>query len=152
MWPRVATGLGKSYPPYAWVCLFCLLLAGCREPMSVERFIKGEGPYTFFVDMSDSTASYDFDFFTRVDAPRDSLPEGLHLPLTVTWTSPTFHVFRETVYLPLDGEGTYFSRQVRHPYRSGVRPDEWGSWTLSVRSDQAPEGLRGMGLVVQRNK
>jgi hypothetical protein len=39
--------------------------------MSVERFVGGEGPYTFFVEMGDSTASYDFDFYTRVDAPLD---------------------------------------------------------------------------------
>ena len=48
------------------------LLTGCREPMSVEKFVKGEGPYTFFVDMGDSTAVYDFDLYTRVDAQSSS--------------------------------------------------------------------------------
>ena len=132
------------------VVIFSLLLTGCKEPMSVERFVKGEGPYTFFVEMEDSTASYDFDFYTRVDAPLDSLRRMEALPLTVTWTSPSFHVFKEEVYLPLDGQTTFFSRQVRAPYRSGVRPEEWGQWVLAVRVADPPEGLRGMGLVVRR--
>ena len=85
--------------------------------MSVEKFVKGEGPYTFFVDMSDSTATYDFDLYTRVDAPVDSLRKMTALPLRVTWTSPSFHVFREDVYLPLEGKTSLFSRQVRVPYR-----------------------------------
>ena len=132
------------------VFIVSLLLTGCKEPMSVERFVKGEGPYTFFVEMEDSTASYDFDFYTRVDAPLDSLRRMEALPLTVTWTSPSFHVFKEEVYLPLDGQTTFFSRQVRAPYRSGVRPEEWGQWVLAVRVADPPEGLRGMGLVVRR--
>lgn len=131
---------------------FLTAVTGCREPMSVERFVGGEGPYTFFVEMEDTLATYDFDFYTRVDAPRDSLAGRTELPITVTWTSPTFHVFREEVLLPLDGEGTYFSRQVRAPYRAGVRPEEWGQWTLTVAVKEPLEGLRGMGLVVERKK
>ena len=138
------------------VCIFCLLslliCTGCREPMSVERFVKGEGPYTFFVDMSDSTATYDFDLYTRVDAPLDSLRKLAALPLQVTWTSPSFHVFREDVYLPMEGRTSLFSRQVRAPYRAGVRPEEWGQWQVVVRVPDAPEGLCGMGLVVERKK
>ena len=152
MRPRVATGWGKSHPSYALVSLLCLLLVGCREPMSVERFVGGEGPYTFFVEMGDSTASYDFDFYTRVDAPLDSLVRMGALPLTVTWTSPSFHVFREDVYMPMEGRTSYFSREVMVPYRAGVRPEEWGQWTLTVRPVDPPEGLRGMGLIVRRNK
>ena len=141
---------------YRHICLFTLLslllFTGCREPMSVERFVSGEGPYTFFVEMGDSTASYDFDFYTRVDAPLDSLVRMGALPLTVTWTSPSFHVFREDVYMPLEGRTSYFTREVRVPYRAGVRPEEWGQWTLTVRPVNPPEGLRGMGLIVRRNK
>ena len=132
--------------------LLCILLTGCREPMSVERFVKGEGPYTFFVEMSDSTASYDFDLYTRVDAPADSLRKLAALPLQVTWTSPTFHVFREEVYLPMDGKMSLFSKQVRAPYRAGIKPIEWGPWQLVVWVQDPPEGLCGMGLVVHRRR
>jgi hypothetical protein len=130
------------------VCLF----AGCREPMSMEKFVEGEGPYTFFVDMGDTTATYDFDFYTRIDAPADTLVRMTSLPLQVTWTSPTFHVFREDVYMPLEGRITAFSRQVRVPYRAGVRPEEPGPWTIMVRVTDPPKGLRGMGLVVERKR
>ena len=132
--------------------LLSVLLAGWKEPMSTERFVKGEGPFTFFVDMTDSTASYDFDFYTRVDAPVDSIRKMGALPLTVTWTSPSFHVFKEGVFMPLEGQGSFFSRQVRAPYRAGVRPEEWGQWVVAVRVTNPPEGLRGMGLVVARRK
>ena len=132
--------------------LLCILLTACREPMSVERFVKGEGPYTFFVDMSDSTSAYDFDLYTRVDAPVDTLKKLAALPLQVTWTSPTFHVFREDVYLPMDGKMSLFSKQVRAPYRAAIKPDEWGPWQLVVRVQNPPEGLCGMGLVVTRKK
>ena len=137
------------------IILFLLALAaltGCREPMSVERFVKGEGPYTFFVDMSDSTAAYDFDLYTRVDAPQDSLRKLAALPLQITWTSPSFHVFREEVYLPMEGPMSLFSKQVRAPYRAGVRPEEWGPWQVVVRVQDPPEGLCGMGLVVSRKR
>ena len=137
-------------PVYAVLLIF--LLVGCREPMSVERFVAGEGPYTFFVEMTDSAATYDFDFYTRVDAPRDSLRARAALPLSVTWTSPSFHVFREDVYLPLEGRSSFYSLQVRAPYRADVRPGEYGQWVLSVRVDDPPEGLRGMGLVTTRKK
>ena len=132
--------------------LLSVLLTGCKEPMSTERFVKGEGPFTFFVDMTDSTASYDFDFYTRVDAPVDSIRKMGALPLTVTWTSPSFHVFKEEVFMPLEGQGSFFSRQVRAPYRAGVRPEEWGQWVVAVRVTNPPEGLRGMGLVVARRR
>ena len=132
--------------------LLSVLLTGCKEPMSTERFVKGEGPFTFFVDMTDSTASYDFDFYTRVDAPVDSIRKMGALPLTVTWTSPSFHVFKEDVFMPLEGQGSFFSRQVRAPYRTGVQPEEWGQWVVAVRVTNPPEGLRGMGLVVARRR
>ena len=148
--PRVAAGLWRSYP--ICVVLSLLLVTGCREPMSVERFVKVEGPYSFFVDLSDSTATYDFEFYTRVDAPLDSLRKLTALPLQVTWTSPSFHVFREEVYMPMEGRTTFFSREVRTPYRADVQPVEPGSWTLMVRAEDLPEGFCGLGLVVKRNR
>ena len=136
----------------SYILLFFLLLTGCKEPMSVERFVKGEGPFTFFVDMSDSTATYDFDFYTRVDAPLDSLRKLAALSLQVTWTSPSFHVFREDVYMPMEGRTSFFSREVRAPYRADVSPEEPGPWTLSVRVEDIPEGFCGLGLVVKRKR
>ena len=144
--------MGMSCPAYVVLILGLCLAVGCREPMSVERFVAGEGPYTFLVDMGDTTATYDFDLFTRVDAPADSLRKLAALPLQVTWTSPSFHVFREEVFLPMEGARTAFSMQVRAPYRADVRPEEPGPWTVVVRVLDRPEGLRGMGLVVEKKR
>ena len=148
--PRVAPGLWMSYP--ICIVLLLVLFSGCREPMSVERFVKGEGPYTFFLELDDTAATYDFDFYTRVDAPLDSLRKLTAMPLLVTWTSPSFHVFREEVYMPLEGRTTFFSREVRAPYRADVQPEEYGPWTLTVRAEDLPEGFCGLGLVVKRNR
>ena len=55
--------------------LFLLLAIACQEPLSTEQFIPGGGPYVFTVDMSDSTAAYDFDLYTRLDGdPEDLIP------------------------------------------------------------------------------
>ena len=79
-------------------------------------------------------------FFLRASSKREML------------SSPTFHVFREEVYLPMEGKMSLFSKQVRAPYRAGVRPEEWGPWQVVVRVQDPPEGLCGMGLVVAKNR
>ena len=121
-----------------FVLLF-LLAWSCKEPRSVEQSVKGEGPFVFSVDMSDSTALYDFDFYARVDAPE--IPAEVQLLLR--WTSPSDSVYRETVYLPL-------SDAVYSPYRTGVSPYEPGVWTLTASLLPLPEGFRGLGLVVRK--
>ena len=130
--------------------LFALLLvSACREPLSTERFIRGEGPFEFPVDMSDTTAAYDFDLYTRVDA--QEVPASL--PLTITWTSPSDSVYAESVELPLHGRQGLFSMDVYRPYRADMRPVEAGEWKVTVATPgPVPEGFRGMGLVVRKVK
>ena len=133
------------------VCVF--LLGACREPRSVEQFIPGEGPFDFSFSMTDSTATYDFDLFTRIDASPEDLAALGSLPLAVTWTSPSGQRFTENVFFPLQGKSSFFSRQVYQPYRAGVSPYEYGEWNVSVFipvSARVP-GMRGMGLVVTKN-
>jgi len=115
-----------------------LLAAACAKPHSHERFILGDGPYTFTVDMSDSTVVYDFDLYTRVDSRK--APEAIALEMC--WKSPSDSVFRETVYL----SGVYA------PYRSNTVPARYGIWTLTVNAPSRPEGFRGLGLVVREKK
>ena len=43
------------------IFLLFFLLVSCRQPVTVDDFRAGEGPYVFAVDLSDSTAAYDFD-------------------------------------------------------------------------------------------
>ena len=130
-------------------------MAACSEPLSTEVFIPGGGPYTFVVDMSDSTVAYDFDLYTRLDgSPEDLIPlKGVLL--RAEWRSPSDSSFVEKIYLPLTGtRRSYFSRQVYEPYRADVRPAEPGRWTLTIRQEDRSQlvPFRGLGLVVRRVK
>ena len=84
-----------------WVLILVPFLAlSCHRPASTEAFIRGDGPYRFTVDMSDSTARYDFDLYTRIDAK--AYPAEVRLEMM--WKDPADSVFRETVYLPVSDE------------------------------------------------
>ena len=120
------------------------LVFSCRAPRSVEQFVPAPGPYSFTVDMTDSTALYNLDLYTRVDAA-DAPSE---VQLLMRWKSPSDSLYSEEVYLPL-GKGR-FSKEVYAPYRSGVQPAEWGAWQLLVLIPSVPEGFRGLGLVVKK--
>ncbi len=128
--------------------LFTLLLAfACSQPRSTESFIRGEGPYEFTVDMTDSTSAYSFDLFTRIDATE--FPA--RLPLNVKWLAPEGSSFTEIVYLPVERGSAFFSQESYAPYRVDVVPAVPGIWTVTVTVPNPPEGLRGMGLVVRRS-
>ena len=126
------------------LAVFALL--ACSEPSSTEKFIRGGGPYEFAVDMSDSTSAYSFDLFTRIDATE--FPTRLQLD--ITWKDPQHASFSETVYLPIERGGSFFSQESYTPYRADMVPRECGTWTVTVTVPNPPEGLRGMGLVVRR--
>ncbi len=130
---------------WAYILVAVMALA-CQRPSSTEEFIRGDGPYIFAVDMSDSTARYDFDLYTRIDAQK--FPADVRLD--ITWKSPSDSLFRETVYLPVSGNSTRFSHDAYAPYRAGVVPAQWGKWTLEINVPIMPEGLCGMGLVTKK--
>ena len=123
-----------------------LLLFACCQPRSTEQFLRGAGPYEFSVEMTDSTVCYDFDLFTRIDATE--FPTQLQLD--ITWKDPTAARFTETVYLPVSRGRAFFSQESYAPYRAGVVPREYGTWTMTVSVPSPPEGLCGMGLVVRQ--
>ena len=135
--------------------LFLLLAIACREPLSTEEFIPGGGPYVFTVDMSDSTAAYDFDLYTRLDGDPEDLYAVKGTLLRAEWRSPSDSICIEKVYLPLDGtRRSYFSRQVYVPYRADMKPLQPGLWTLTVRQEDRMQmvPLRGLGRVVRKNR
>lgn len=117
----------------------------------MEQFIRGKGPYVFMVDMTDTTTSYAFDFYTRLDASREELDSFRELRLDCTWQAPSEARYQETVFMPLDGEDRFFTRTVLHPYRAGMIPREAGRWTLTVKAPAAVPH-RGLGLVVRKEK
>ena len=49
-----------------FLLLAVLAVFSCREPRSTEQFVPGEGPFVFSVDLSDTTAVYDVDLYSRL--------------------------------------------------------------------------------------
>ena len=132
--------------PLFRILILALLAVSCHQPDTVEQFVRGAGPYTFSVDMTDSTATYAFDVFTRVDA-RECPAE---IRLDMAWKAPWDSVYTETVYLPMTGPSSYYSHDAYAPYREGVVPAKWGQWELVITVPEQPEGFRGMGLVTKK--
>ena len=132
--------------------LLCML--SCREPSSVENFVKGaEGPYSFDVDMSDSTRTYDIWIYTRTDSRPALVKDVSGIPLDITWTSPGGKTFSETVYMPLRDSVRHFfySSETSRPYRTGVVPIEPGIWKMEVSIPDSAriKGFRGLGVRVK---
>lgn len=125
--------------------LSCLSLAACSRPSQTEMFIRADkadgGVYSFPVEMTDSLASYDFWFYSRLFSGSIG-----NLELRVSWTAPSGESFYETVYMEkVDSHG------VRELYRSGVVPAEYGEWKLNVRPVDPVKDFLGLGLVTIRN-
>ena len=120
-------------------------ICSCVRPSSTETFIPVDGAdfgmYRYELDLTDSLATYDLSFYTRVDGAVPGM-----LCLDVTWTSPVGDTFGETVYMH-----TGDSNGACEAYRTGVSPRMAGIWKLDVNIPDAPEGLRGLGLVCKRN-
>ena len=124
-----------------------LLFLSCSRPSSTETFLRGDGPYVFTVDMSDSLATYDVDLFTRIDA----MEFPAQLRLDITWKDPLDSLFTETVYLPVSRGSSFFSQESYAPYRADVAPAVPGLWSVTVAVHNPPEGLNGMGLVLKKH-
>ena len=144
--------------------LTAVLLAAavsCARPESVEQYIGADqtppnGLYHFSLDLSDSLATYDLSFYTRIDAGRLRMAEAKDFPLSLTLTSPSGRRYRETVFFLVDetqrGSDFYSSQYVK-PYRTGLVPVEWGEWEMSVQVNGGNEvqGLRGLGIICKKN-
>ena len=141
-----------------------LLVASCSQPATSEEFIPAPGPYVFTLDLSDSLASYDVAIFTRIDSREEAMAETSQLPVTAVWTAPDhsmpenifgnqYFTYTEKFYLPLEASrSSFFSRQVWHKYRKGLRPGIYGDWqlTLSIPDTVQIRGFRGLGVELIR--
>lgn len=138
----------------AIIAVLVLLAAAlsCREPLSFEKFIRGDGPYEFEVKMSDTSAVYDFSFYTCIDKPEGRAQAGC-IMLDAIWISPSGAEASESVALPLsEGKNDFFTRQIRVPYREGMAPVEAGDWKLHITPGTVPDGWRGLGLIVEKKR
>lgn len=135
------------------ILLVAVLAAACSRPSVYERFERlqdGSGVCRFEIDMSDSSSTYDIDFYSRLDG-RNRVREPF--PLTLVWTSPSGTVYSEVLSFPMDERSVRFSdavsTQLQIPYRSFMRPVESGIWTLEVGVDSV-RGLCGIGIICER--
>ncbi len=121
-------------------------LSACSVPEAAEgeTFLRRdqarEGVYVFPLTLTDTTAAYDFWFYSRSE--RRAVD---NLRLDVRWTAPSGDSFTETVYMRRVTPGG-----TRELYRSGMVPAQAGSWRLSVRPAEAEEIL-GLGLISRRS-
>ncbi|MBQ9477772.1 MAG: hypothetical protein IJU63_08335 [Bacteroidales bacterium] len=128
-----------------------LLAAACSRPDTWEQFIRTAdapgGVYAFEMDLSDSTALYDFTFYLRND--KTSLwtrAEDCSVPLDIVWTAPSGESWSERVYLRSGDE-----RGRVEPYRRDCMMAESGTWTLQVTPRDTDRGFRGLGIICHRH-
>lgn len=133
----------------------------CARPDSVEQYVGIEqrepnGLYRYSVDFSDTLATYDITFYSRIDAGRQRMAAVKDFPIMVTWTSPSGQSYRENVYFVVHDEArgsNYYSSQYRKVYRTGLVPVEPGVWDLTVyvNSGKDVPGFRGLGVICKKN-
>ena len=119
-------------------------LPGCSEPDTLELFARRSkarnGVYLFTFPLQDTTARYDFWFYSRTE--RTALES---VQLNVQWLAPSGDAFSETVYMrSVEPRGT------KELYRSGMVPAQAGDWQLSVRPVDEDGELLGLGIIVKK--
>lgn len=121
------------------------LLPACSQPDSQEWFVRRDeardGVYIYSLPLADTTAAYDFWFYSRVGSrPIESLQ------LNVQWLAPSGRAFSEVVYMRCVETGGS-----KEAYRSGMVPAEAGDWQLSVRPVGVDEDFLGLGVICKKN-
>ena len=134
------------------ICALALFVA-CSNPKSVETFVptdENEAAYRFTLDLSDTTLVWDLGFYGRIDGTREEL-EGLDaLPLTVCFTAPDGTQYGEKVQVPLHRDSP-LSLSFDETYRRGMKPVMPGAWELTLTAPDAPEGLTGVGIILNHD-
>ena len=133
--------------------LLLFLAAACSNPKSVEPFVPADGDaaeYSFTLDLSDTTLVWDLGFYGRIDGTREQL-EGLDaLPLDVRFTAPDGTQYGEQVRVPLHRDNP-LSLSFDETYRRGMKPVLPGTWELTLTAPDAPEGLTGVGIILNHD-
>lgn len=123
-----------------------LVPSACTEPDSVELFLRRDevkgGIYVFSLPLKDTTAAYDFWFYTRTSGRQLE-----NLRLNTQWLAPSGDGFSEAVYLR-----TVSPRGTKELYRSGMVPAQAGFWQLSVRPVGAEDELLGLGVICKKKE
>ena len=83
---------GRTILPLLLAAALGALLPGCSQPDSLELFVRRDaardGVYIYSLPLADTTAAYDFWFYSRVGSrPIESLQ------LNVQWLAPSGRAF-----------------------------------------------------------
>ncbi len=139
---------------------FALLMAvvSCSRPSSYEPFVVREkaeygDTYIFNLDLSDSTASYGLDFYTRLQRPAFGTFPADSISLDLRWISPSDSVIlSDTTFIrvaqPVDS--SYYSRDFISGYCERLSLPEHGIWRLKARVLNDSEAIRGLGVIFTR--
>lgn len=144
----------KRLIPFVVITVVAL---SCSRPASCEPFVMREDSeygdmYGFDLDLSDSTAGYSLEVYTRLERkPFSAFPED-SLKLFFNWKSPSGTASSVVVALDLSAPAgtSYFSRDYLIPCpRMDIR--EYGMWNLKIKALGHRESIRGIGVVCRRH-
>ncbi|HIR95758.1 MAG TPA: hypothetical protein IAC05_06995 [Candidatus Coprenecus stercorigallinarum] len=149
--------------------VLCAVLTSCTvtpvPDSGFAEFSEENGmKITLPLDMSDSTCSYNLSLMARFIKGKG--PESVTMDITVI--SPSGIRGRETAVLPSDyygirshlrsnpsdsliriaGTTSYYD--ISWVYRSGIIPEERGSWKMEIALRGKPEGVLGAGYILDR--
>ena len=141
---------------------FVMLAAvvSCARPSSYEPFVVREkaeygDTYIFSLDLSDSTATYGLDFYTRLQRPAFGTFPSDSISLDLRWISPSDAVIlSDTTFIrvaqPVDS--SYYSRDFMAGYKRVLTLPEHGIWRLRAKVLNDSEAIRGLGVIFTRKE
>lgn len=111
--------------------------------------------YIFSLDLSDSTALYGLEFFTRLARPAFGEFPSDSISLDLRWISPSDSVIiSDTTFIrvshPVDS--SYYSRDFVAGYKDVLRLPVHGTWRLKARVLNDSEAIRGLGVIFTRKE
>ncbi len=142
--------------------LVLVTLSACSRPASEEIFIPVSGRddfgrFAFAVDMSDSTSLYSVSLLTSFACRDRRFSSFRSMPLCIVWESPDGKLYEENVEIGRDEvrEASYDKIIIYSPYRSHLKPVEYGIWNMYVKTPEdslTKYKLYGMGIRVRREE
>lgn len=138
--------------------LLALAVVSCVRPSSREFFVLRENAeygdtYSFFLDLSDSSATYGIDFFTRLERESFNSFPGDDIILDLRWFSPSDSILTDTAFVRIgDNSGqSYYTKDLVSGYTDRLELPEAGEWRLKARIVNDAGAIRGLGLILKRD-
>ena len=138
--------------------VLALAVASCVRPSSREFFVVRENAeygdtYSFLLDLSDSSATYGIDFFTRLERESFMSFPGEDIILDLRWFSPSDSIITDTAFVRVgDNIGqSYYTRDLVTGYSESLKLPETGEWRLKARIVNDDDAIRGLGLILRRD-